>query len=471
MTHSLFLRRGAVGVAATVALSVTGVGAASAHRMPGPGASTRTGTLDDGATYVIEVPPHWNGTLLLFSHGLVPPGSDNPAVDSPDPLTGKTLLARGYALAGSSYATTGFAVEDALRDQTDLLGLFREEIGRPASTIAWGSSLGGMVTAALLEGQPKLFDGGLAMCGVLAGSVGLWDSYLDTLFALRTLIAPDAPIELVDIHDPFASLALFQDAIGRAQATPAGRARIALAAAVGDVPGWAGAGNPRPDPDDLDTQQAAQLENLATIALFGLALRADMESRAGGNPSTNVGVDYGKLLHRSNGRAEVEGLYRRAGLDLAADLGSLAAAPRIAADPSARQYLTTFTTFDGDLRDPLVTLHTAGDPLAVVEQEQAYRATVRHAGQSDELRQLFTERAGHCTFTPAEVVTALDVLLDRVHQRQWHPAGVRALNDHATALGADLNVHFEDGSDTPVATDPAFVDFRPGPFLRPFDRS
>jgi hypothetical protein len=31
--------------------------------------TTRTGTLPDGATFLIEVPANWNGTLLLYSHG------------------------------------------------------------------------------------------------------------------------------------------------------------------------------------------------------------------------------------------------------------------------------------------------------------------------------------------------------------------------------------------------------------------
>jgi hypothetical protein len=38
-----------------------------------------TGTLPDGTTYVIDVPANWNGTLLLYSHGYVAPGSPNPA--------------------------------------------------------------------------------------------------------------------------------------------------------------------------------------------------------------------------------------------------------------------------------------------------------------------------------------------------------------------------------------------------------
>ena len=49
--------------------------------------STFTGTLPDGATFLLEVPSPWNGTLLLYSHGYVIPGSPNPAHDVGDPAT------------------------------------------------------------------------------------------------------------------------------------------------------------------------------------------------------------------------------------------------------------------------------------------------------------------------------------------------------------------------------------------------
>ena len=39
------------------------------------GVTTHTGALADGATYLIEVPANWNGTLFLYSHGYVTPGA------------------------------------------------------------------------------------------------------------------------------------------------------------------------------------------------------------------------------------------------------------------------------------------------------------------------------------------------------------------------------------------------------------
>src|SRR5579872_3907018 len=83
--------------------------------------TTQTGTLPDGATFIIEVPSPWNGTLLLYSHGYVFPGAPNPALDAGDVGTHDFLLANGFALAGSSYAHTGWAVEEGLLDQIAVL--------------------------------------------------------------------------------------------------------------------------------------------------------------------------------------------------------------------------------------------------------------------------------------------------------------------------------------------------------------
>src|ERR1051326_4075186 len=82
-----------------------------------PAAETRvlTGTLD-GAEFKIEVPPNWNGTLLLYNHGTVRPGRPNPAVDQPDASTGAWLLQAGYALAGSSFSNTGYVLVEAMHD-------------------------------------------------------------------------------------------------------------------------------------------------------------------------------------------------------------------------------------------------------------------------------------------------------------------------------------------------------------------
>src|SRR5918992_5996614 len=102
-----------------------------------PAVTCWTGTAEDGSTFKAEVPPDWNGTLLLFSHGYVPFFLPNPPAENADNRAiADHLLAEGFALAGSSYASSGWAVEDALRDQIDLLERFEDRFGKPRRTIA-----------------------------------------------------------------------------------------------------------------------------------------------------------------------------------------------------------------------------------------------------------------------------------------------------------------------------------------------
>lgn len=137
--------------AAAVVAAVVSPAAASAARQTCGGTGTPTtvsAALPDGATYEIQCPGgSWNGTLFLYSHGYVVPGTANPAQDVGDPATGAWLLAHGFALAGSSYSTTGWAIAQALPDQIATLNVFRRAYGHPSRTIAWGHSLGGIITA------------------------------------------------------------------------------------------------------------------------------------------------------------------------------------------------------------------------------------------------------------------------------------------------------------------------------------
>jgi hypothetical protein len=432
--------------------------------------TTHTGTLADGATWQIRVPAAWNGTLLLYSHGYRAPGSPtNPAQDVSDPVTGGWLLDHGFALAGSSYASTGWAVKEALADQAAVLDAFEATVGQPRQTIAWGESLGGMVTAGLVQRIPRRLDGALPLCGVVAGAVATWNQALDASFAFKVLVAPDSALELVHISDPAANLALATQALAAAQATPAGRARIALVAALNDTPGWANPAGPEPAPGDYTARQLNQYANLNGTFAFPFAFRAELEARAGGNPSWNLGVDYARQLERSVDRAEVEALYQQAGLDLAADLRTLNRAPRIAPDLDAVGYAIRNISFNGRLGGvPVLTMHTTGDPLVVVQQERAYAQAVGAAGNAGLLRQAFVHRAGHCTFTPAERIGALQALLHRVDTGSWDDAATpERLNPAAEVLGPTLNVLLLGGA--PVPTPPAFLAYAPAPYLRPFN--
>ena len=456
-------RRGAALLALVVLTGCT-QGTARFETRPGPGAYS--GTIG-AAGYLVDIPAHWNHTLLLYSHGYAAPTGGNPTSDAGDDTTKQWLLDNGYALAGSSYSRTGWALEDAFKDQVALLGVFASRFGKPRRTIAWGHSLGGIITAGLVQLHPDLFSGALAMCGVLAGGIANWNGALDIAFATQVLLDPQ--LQIVRIADPGANLSRARADLTGAEATPQGQARLALIASLGYLPGWFSPLAPEPPAGDFRTQA----KNQASWELFDspyiFAFRAELEQRAGGNPSWNTGVDYGRAFAVAPGRSEVEGLYRAAGLDLEADLARVQAGTRISADPAAVRYLDRNISFDGHLGAPLLTLHTTGDGLVVVENEAAYADVVGAGPDAAQLRQLYVHRANHCIFTPAEQIASFQVLFDRIDTGSWGPTTATTLSARAAALGGKYNGGTLPGSAAPITVPPAFIDFTPPPFPRPFD--
>jgi hypothetical protein len=438
------------------------VASATATTCGGTGAvQTTSGSLtSDGSAYLIQCPASaWNGTLFLYSHGYVVPGGSNPAMDASDPVTSGWLLGHGYAIAGSAYSSTGWAVQQALPDQIGTLNVFDAAYGKPRHTIAWGDSLGGMITAGLIQDYPGRFSAALPMCGVLSGGVATWNTALDAEFAFQQLIDPK--VQVVNITSPTANLEAAEAAAAAAQQTPQGQARLALAAALADTPGWFTTGSAEPAPTDYTAQEANQFlwESQVTFP-FVFDFRAQLEMVAGGNPSWNTGVNYAADLSKSVDLTEVKALYKAAGLNLNQDLSTLDSAPRISAKPSAVAYLSQNIAYNGEISVPTLTVHTTGDGLVVPENEQAYRSVVDRDGNGALLQQLFVARAGHCAFTPAETITAMQVLLNRLSTGQWNTFDLvpAFLNQQAAALGSTYN-----------SFPPAFTSYNPAPYLRPFD--
>jgi len=431
---------------------------------PPPNPRTLTGSIG-AAAYRIEVPSEWNGTLFLYSHGYVAPGGDRVAVAAPGVDATAWLLGHRFAIAGSSYSSTGWALEDAFTDQIALLDYFDKHVGKPARVIAWGHSLGGIVTAGLIQQYPDRFTAAMPMCGVLAGGIATWNAELDAAYAFRTLLAPTSNLQLVHITDPAANLQLALDLFTQAEATQAGRARIALVAALIDLPGWFDPRLPEPAAGDYVAQAAAQASWESRVDFtFAFRYRAELEERAGGNPSWNTGVDYAQLLSISPDREEVSALYSAAGLDLQSDLRTLDGGVRVKADPAAARYLDRYVSLDGSLNIPVLTMHTTGDGLVIPPNESAYADAVGAAGKSGMLRQVFVHRAGHCTFTPAETIAAVQVMLMRLDTGRWDDGALKpaSLNESARAQDESLNAFFG------AATPPVFIDFNPAPYPRPF---
>ncbi|MGW2650220.1 alpha/beta hydrolase [Streptomyces sp. NPDC001393] len=429
----------ALAALATLTSAALATAPATAAQADPPTTGHLTGTLSDGATWIADVPAHWNGTLLLFSHGFGP----TVAKDAPSDAVRTELLAEGYALAGSSYDPHGsmWALNSAERDQFATLDAVGAKIGAPRRTLAVGQSMGGLVNAQIARDGAGRVGGALGLCGLVAGGTDLDNYQLDAEYTIARLLLPGQEVGLVRFGSADAAAATAKrltDAVTAAQATPQGRARIALAAAFLNLPAWA-PGQDRPAPTDWPGQEAQQYTWFAQgILSFVEGGRYAVEQSAGGNNSWNRGVDYARLLAGSVHAPQVRALYRTAGLDLHADLTSLTRGAAITADPAAVEAAQRSSSAGQGLGVPLLDVHTIADNLVPVEQERRFGDRVRTAGDGALLRQAYVERQGHCTFTTAETVAALHALEHRVSLGHWDDAATpAALQRSATALGLD----------------------------------
>ena len=101
--------------------------------------------------------------------------------------------------------------------------------------------------------------------------------------------------------------------------------------------------------------------------------------------------------------------------------GINATVDRFSGSQSALNYLDHYYQPTGDLRVPMVMLSNSLDPVVPGFHRLAYRNLVTAAGNGDRLVQRTISRYGHCTFTPAEIATAV---LDLV---AWVEFGVKPL--------------------------------------------
>jgi hypothetical protein len=426
---------------------------ASAAALGSPAAASAThvnGTLADGATWIADVPAGWNGTVLLFSHGFGPPVAQ-------EPLGGPAhdaLLARGYALAASSYDPHGswWALQSAVRDQFQTIDAATSTAlpHAPDRVLAVGTSMGGLVSALEAEQGAGHIDGALTTCGIVAGGVQLNNYQLDAEYVISKLLAP-APLQLVnffpDLGAGFATGLTLAGVAQQAQTTPEGRARLSLALAFLNATPYKVSGSPTTDPTAFETAQFTNSVLAFPTWIFINAARPWIEMSAGGNASWTLGENFASLLDHTPNANVVRALYREAGLDLRTDLATLTAGANIPADPTAIDSLRQTSVPTGHLQVPELDLHTIGDPLVPVEMENQYASVVRAAGSNSLLRQAYVDRFGHCSFNAAELTAGVEALRSRVETGHWGSvAEAQKLTELASSLGLG---------------DSAFVEYQP----------
>jgi hypothetical protein len=368
-------------------------------------ASEREWGVHNGAGYRMEKPLNWNGKLVMWAHGYRGTGLEL-TVDN-HPLRA-FLLANGYGWAASSYSRNDYDPTQGAKDTHALTKLFGARFGQPSRTYITGASMGGHVTGIVAEQWPQSYDGAMPICGVL-GDYELFDYFLDFNVAAQTLSGLDRTY-------PYGADYL-------SATVPATKA--ALGPAFPFALNAAG----------QQFKAVVQMQSGGVRPLFDQGWL--FWNGVLGNFLFDLGVGEGKLPRQPgvavDNAATVYQFDMDPALSAAEQLFNLQV-QRVAADPQARHRngLANVTPTTGDLRIPMLTLHTLGDLFVPFHMEQEYARRVAANGLSHHLVQRATRDYGHCTFTPTELVTTFVDLVKWV-EGGIKPAGDDVLNPAAVA--------------------------------------
>ena len=130
---------------------------------------------------------------------------------------------------------------------------------------------------------------------------------------------------------------------------------------------------------------------------------AQVERKLGGPATQN-------LDHTYRLSAADKGYLASLGEDPDALLASMNAHAIYGAKPSACRYMVNGGSFNGNIKGPILTIHTQFDTLATVDNETVYRDAVEAAGNGALLLQVFTNGVGHCAFTQTQTMTAIQAM-------------------------------------------------------------
>jgi pimeloyl-ACP methyl ester carboxylesterase len=351
-----------------------------------------------GVPYRILVPQNWNGTLLVYAHGYGESESVTPPLLAPLPADQNTLFAQGFALAASRFDGSGWTVKEGMQSTVALTAAFNGMVARPQQTIIWGKSMGGLMALGLAEKFPGHYDGAVALCPPAAGTPRRFDQTLDITLAYAVGFGwkPEwgTPGDLRDDLN-FTTEVLIPILIPQ-MTNQANKGLWEFVRLVNRIP----------------VASFYTVNGLGPVMYMSFAGRVELENRAGGAIAENVGRTY-TLTDQEKGY--LVGL----GVDVNSLLQQMNSATEFTSDHNARNYVEHYFDPSGRIKVPILTLHTIGDPLAIPNNESAYRETVEEQGNADLLMQQFTDGKGHCTFTTQQDIAGINAM---VH---WLETGTR----------------------------------------------
>jgi pimeloyl-ACP methyl ester carboxylesterase len=348
------------------------------------------GSQNSGAVYRICMPGppiDWNGDLVVYAHGYVPPGPVTGIPEDQMSLPDGTYLpdlvtSQGYAFATTSYSKNGLVIRQGITDILDLVELFKvQKNAAPRYVYLVGVSEGGLITTLALEQHPDVFNGGMEVCG----PIGDFSRQVNYFGDFRVLfdyffpgVLPPSPVSIpqdlmtdwTSIYTPKIQIAITKSPLKTLQLLTTGRAAI--------EPG----------------NQASILQTVLGVLWYNVYATNDATSKLGDHqPFDNATRHYSGSLN---------------------DVRLNRLVQHFSADPAALAEIQDYYQTSGLLSVPLVSMHTIGDPIVPYWHTTLYRAKTLANHTALKYLNVPIFRYGHCTFQAKEVLAGFSLLVSRV---------------------------------------------------------
>lgn len=397
-----------VGAAALIAASLSFVPANAAAVGPlcdgkSP-VQTCQGTTSDGAPYVMMVPANFNGMVALYSHGYrynidipagIPVVGGYKITNTPEPVPGGNptvanyFLGNGMAIMGSGFSRQGWNVDAAVATNVELIDTFKKKFTTTTKVVAWGSSLGGIITQTLAEKNPTLVSAVAPLC--MADNI---DAQLtmagDFLWGLKTFFDPtikggNYSAGALGNAEALGDIVKVLTVMGKLQASvatgawpdtssPAGkqlaaagipsRSALLLSGLMAGIPTQSAHFDSISGPEGAlkltfplaISPALAVLENGANAAILAILATQDVELQAGGSVFDNSATDYEARVSDSR---DIYSAALSGNTALDAMLGVLKMSPRAKATANYSKLAAT----TGKINVPTVYMTGVADPI------------------------------------------------------------------------------------------------------------
>ena len=373
---------------------------------------TCVGATSDGAPYAMQVPANFNGTVALYSHGYrynvdipaaIPLIGGYKITNTPEPVPGgnaevaKYFFSQGVAIVGSGFARQGWNPDSAIKTNVELIDTFKKQFPKTTKVVAWGSSLGGVITQGLAEKHPELVSAVAPMC--MADNIGPQLTMAgDFLWGVKVLFDPSIKggnysAGAAGVAESYADLVKVFTVMGKLQAALATGAWPDTSSATGKA--LAAAGVPSRSAllllglmAGLPTQSAhfdsisgpdgalkltfplalspalAILENGTNAAALAVLATQDVENQVGGAIFDNTKTDYAA---RIDGERVIYNAALSGNTVIDALLGALSpanpGAPRATANAAAVAKMKTLHVNTGKINVPTILMVGTADPI------------------------------------------------------------------------------------------------------------